>query len=129
MGMYTELRVCCRLKKDTPEAVIKALQWMTDGDCRNEHAWLYALDHPFFKCGRWSVIFRGGSVYFDDPTSSAMVRFRDQWHLLSVANFKNYDSEISKFVDWISPYIDAQPGEVWATHRYEEFDEETPIAA
>jgi hypothetical protein len=127
MGMYTELRVSCRLKKDTPKEVIDTLRYLVISSAYKLPP--HDIDHPFFKCQRWSAIFSCGSAYFDDEPQSAMVRIGDQWHLLSVANFKNYDGEISKFVDWLSPHIDAQPGEVWASHRYEEFDEETPIAA
>jgi hypothetical protein len=128
MGMYTELRVCCRLKRDIPQDVVDILKWMSSGDHING-APPAVPPHPLFECARWRFLFTMGSAYFDDEAASAVVKFGDQWHVLTVANLKNYDGEIGKFVDWLSPYVDAAPGEVWARHRYEEFDDETLVAA
>jgi hypothetical protein len=128
MGMYTEFRVCCRLKRDTPSSVIEILKWLSKGDqILGEPPPLPA--HPLFECERWPSLFTMGSAYFDDRPSSAVVKFGENWHVLTVANLKNYSDEIGKFIDWLSPFVDAAPGEVWARHRYEEFDDETLVAA
>lgn len=126
MGMYTELRINCRLRRDVPAEVIRNLRLLADGEGRGNAS---LPDHPFFSLPRWTSVMRAGSAYFDDHPSAALVKWNGQWRLLSVANLKNYDNEIAQFIDWLSPFVDAAPGETWAEHRYEEDDVATPIAA
>lgn len=128
MGMHTELRVNCRLKADTPQQVVDVLRYLADGDTMQLPK--FALpEHPLFSCDRWRYLMRMSSSYFDDEPSAGVVKWRGRWHVLSVANLKNYDDEIAKFIDWLSPHVDAAPGTVWAEHRYEERDEATLVAA
>ena len=42
------------------------------------------------------------------------------WFLTNISNLKNYDSEIEKFLDWISPYIEDTG--FFGYMRYEEDD-------
>jgi hypothetical protein len=72
---------------------------------------------------------RMSSAYFEDDPSAAVVKFEGRWHVLSVVNLKNYDGEIGHFIEWLSPYVDAEVGTVWAEHRDEEADNATKIAA
>ena len=51
------------------------------------------------------------------------------WCFVSRSDFKNYDSEIEKFIDWIGPHLDVNPGEMIGYYRYEEFSEPTIIYA
>lgn len=128
MGMYTEMRLSCRLKKETPKQVIDVLRYLADGDTMKPPSFAVP-DHPLFVCRRWTCLMRMSSAYFADNPSAAVVLWQGQWHVLSVANLKNYDGEIEKFIDWLRPHIDAIPGEVWVEHQYEENDEATKIAA
>lgn len=128
MGMYTELRVNCRLKPDAPQIVVDVLRYLADGDQMKPPK--FALpDHPLFLCDRWRFLMCMSSAYFDDNPSAGVVRWNGAWHVLSVANLKNYDDEISKFIDWLSPFVDAAAGETWAEHRYEEDEVATRVAA
>lgn len=128
MGMYTELRLNCRLRPDTPEHVISVLRYLADGNIMNPPTFSLP-DHPLFACSRWNCLMRMSSAYFKDGPSAAVVEWDGHWCVLSVANLKNYDGEIEKFIDWILPYVDAAPGEIWAQHRYEESDHATSVTA
>lgn len=126
MGMYTELRVNCALKYETPMQVVRVLQYLADGDTMNPPTFELPA-HQFFECQRWTGVMRMSSAYFDAP-SSAVVRWHGLWRVLSVANIKNYDGEIEHFIDWLRPHVYGDPGTIWAQHRYEEFDDATDVA-
>jgi hypothetical protein len=128
MGMYTEIHFNSELKKNLPESIVKVLQYMIDGERENEPE---LPDHEFFKCRRWSSLFRMDSYYFDADTHSTL-RFDDisnAYYLCVRANLKNYDSEIQKFINWIMPYLDKSEGEFLGFYRYEGTEEPTLIYA
>ena len=85
--------------------------------------------HEFFSCDRWGMLFTMDSYYFDADTHS-ILRYDDiaeQYFLNIQSNLKNYDSEISKFIDFIMPYVDAMKGDFLGYSRYEEDTEPTLI--
>lgn len=126
MGMYTELRTNFKLRPNTPAEVIRVLSWMAN--CSSSEPPPFELpSHPLFSCPRWGCLMRMSSAYFDDRPSAAVVKWRGQFHVLSVANLKNYDGEIEKFLDWVRPYVHALPGDVWAQWQYEEDDTPTDV--
>lgn len=94
MGMYTELNLKIRLKPDVSEVVKLALI----GEGKQEHM--------FFNLPR---------------TSSVRAKHLDGLIYSVQANIKNYDSEIQLFIDWISPHLDHQVGEVIGSWCYEEW--------
>ena len=126
--MYTEMRVNCRLKKEATKQIVEVLQYLADGNTMNPPPFTLPA-HPLFDCRRWRFLMRMSSAYFDDDPSAAVVMWEGQWRVLSVANIKNYDGEIEKFIDWLRPYVDANPGEVWVEYRYEESSATTKVAA
>lgn len=116
--MYTELCIAVDLKSDTPIEVIDVLRYMCEG---GENA--PALpNHDFFMCDRWRWVFTCDSYYFRG-NSHRDLQYDDillAYQLTSRANLKNYSYEIEKFIDWLTPYIDAEDGDFLGHKRYEE---------
>jgi hypothetical protein len=123
MGMYTELNCAFLLSKNAPRQIVDILLYMT-GQCLTEPADL--PPHPLFGDTRWESMLTGSSAYFNgDPHSIiSLDEFSDSHRVTIRCNFKNYDNEIAKFLDWITPYIDALPGDFIGYSRYE--DTEVP---
>jgi len=112
MGFYTELKFKAKLKKDTPDDVINLLnRVINERDLghdkvffKSEDVFKPDLDHSFFKCPRWYMLFL--STNWDPDMQGGKFYEKDgRWVLDLYSEFKNYDSEISKFLEWISPYI------------------------
>lgn len=117
MGMYTELHYNVELVRDVPESVLEILRYML-----NESAKQPATpDHPLFEKGRWEHMLLCDSYYFAADTHSTLRfdKIANQWFLCIRCNLKNYGDEIEKFIDWIDPYVDAQPGNFLGFSRYE----------
>jgi hypothetical protein len=121
--MYTELNCAFSLSKNTPQQIVDILLHMT-GQSRTAPDEL--PPHPLFGDTRWDYMLQSSSVYFDgDPHSAIRLDEIDGQHRVTIrCNFKNYDDEITKFIDWITPYIDALPGDFIGYSRYE--DTEVP---
>lgn len=125
MGMYTELHFNAELLPETPAHIIETLEYMLD----NSKPIPTMLDHELFSASRWSYMLKCDSYYFDADTHSTL-RFddiSDSYFLCIRCNLKNYDQEISKFISWIMPFIDAEPGDFIGFYRYEESNEPTLI--
>jgi hypothetical protein len=125
MGMYTELYLCCNIKKDLPEDVLAVLQYLFD---QGPEPKLLPF-HPYFVTERWDHIGNSSSYYF-------VPRFvRDfKWNSLEEGycltircDLKNYDREIERFLAWIHPYIEATPEDHLGHIRYEEDPKPTLI--
>jgi hypothetical protein len=117
MGMYTELMLSTNIVDD-PE-VVEILQYMCTGEAEPK-----ALPaHPLFlETERWEYMFRCSS-YYHTPRSHASIEYDKigkYWTLIVRSDFKNYYAEIEKFVNWISPYVDAGDGDMIGYSRYEE---------
>ena len=127
MGMYTELHFNSRLKPDVPTSVLRVLEYMLG---ENSAIGEPIPDHPLFNTSRWAVMLRCDSYYFDADTISTL-RYDDisQHSLCIRTNFKNYEGEIEKFLDWIRPYLDKDEGDFLGFYRYEETEEPTLIYA
>lgn len=112
MGTYTEFKVKFRLKKDAPDQVVNFLKkTILDRDLNTDkvilsHGEVYTpdIDHEFFKCSRWYHLFLYNN-WDPDINGSTMVKRTHNWEISIHTEFKDYDDEIDKFVDWISPYI------------------------
>lgn len=127
MGMYTELVLATKVKNDP--AIVPILQFMADPQPVTPMAGL--PEHPLFKTPRWQFLFSCSSYYFV-PRSVCKFEYDEigkYWVLISRADLKNYDDEIAKFIDWIEPYLDVEPGEMIGYSRYEETAEPTIIYA
>lgn len=123
MGMYTELVMACKLKKNAPEDVVETLKYMV-GDSE----YLAAIPtHDLFKTDRWKSMLRCDSYYFDGDTNSTF-RYDDigKSYVLTIrCNLKNYCDEIEEFLNWIIPYSNTN-GFVGYS-RYEESETPTLI--
>ena len=125
MGMYTELVMAIELKQNVSANVYEILQYMV-GDSEFEPIEL--PNHPLFKTNRWHFMLNSDSYYFDGITKSILKEdnlFPDHpsYYLTIRCNLKNYNEEIEKFIDWITPYSDTK-GFV-GYKRYEEDEEPT----
>lgn len=134
MGMYTELNIGIRLKKDLPPDVLKALQYMTSELDAHEKSIDFNTDHSLFKTDRWKwMLHSGGSYYFD---AQPMLHWKfDEiskgWNLSFVTNIKNYSSEWEEFLKFIAPHVDNFGDNDKAlyigTYRYEESESPTLV--
>lgn len=125
MGMYTEIHFNSELKQDVPQSVVDVLHYML-GEIKEEPT---LPDHPLFQCDRWRSLFRMDSYYFDADTHSTMRKDKiaDAHYLCVRANLKNYDDEIDRFVDWITPHLNKNEGDFLGFKRYEEDEVPTLI--
>jgi hypothetical protein len=121
--MYTELNCAFSLSTDTPPQILEILLYMT-GQSSTEPAEL--PPHPLFVAARWNGMLTSSSAYFDgDPHSTVRLdEIGGQYRVTIRCNFKNYDDEITKFIDWITSHIDALSGDFIGYSRYE--DAEVP---
>ena len=101
MGMYTEIF----FRAEIDEEAAAVIQRLFDGDLSR----LDWPDHEFFKAGRFQWIATGGSWYFPHANHTVIEQVHamheDPWFASFRANIKNYDDEIAKFFDWVSPHV------------------------
>lgn len=125
MGMYTEIHFNAELKRDTPEDVLSVLRYMVGGAVIPARM----PDHPLFSTSRWAYMLTCDSYYFAADSRSTL-RGDDIagcFFLCVRSNLKNYEAEIEKFIDWITPYVDAGDGDFLGFLRYEETEWPTLI--
>lgn len=113
MGYYTELKLNIKLKKETPDNIIEFLKKvLIDKDIGVDNKFLFKsgdvfkpwFSHDFFKCQRWYMLFL--STNWDEDMQGGKLREdKGNWTVNLHTEFKNYDDEIDKFMDWITPYI------------------------
>ena len=97
MGTYAEFYFKAKLRKDTHGKVLYTLQQLMAFE-------LLKLNHEFFECERVEQLFH--STNGNDYCSGMSLTKQGDYPLLEIhTEFKNYDSEIEKFIDWISPYV------------------------
>jgi|TARA_R110000796_G_scaffold247790_1_gene373767 hypothetical protein len=124
MGMYTELFFTARLKKDTPEEVVAILKHLFE-----EGSYDLGLsdkpNHEFFECHRWDCIGNMSSFYFTPFPLSAMRKLQGSYFITSRSDLKNYDGEINKFIDWVTPYLEGYEGDCIGWTHYEESEQPT----
>jgi len=123
--MYTELVISTRVKDD-PVAVemIKVMLGLAEAPS-------IAPKHELFTTDRWCSMLRCSSYYFV-PRSTSLFEYDKigrYWCFISRSDFKNYDGEVAKFIDWIRPYLrDGQDERLpIGYYRYEEDAEATFI--
>lgn len=126
MGMYTELNLGVRFRKDTPQNIIDILKYMLS-EFPMEYNKPQLPDHPLFKTDRWTFMLNSESYYFDGHTDSSIQYddICDSYFLNVRCNLKNYKREIEHFLNFIQPYLytDGFLGYM----RYEEEDDPTLI--
>lgn len=119
--MYTEIYVKCLIKDDAPPEVIDILKHLFDK--KGPHLDDLKLPgHKLFSLPRWGHIGNSGSHYHV-PHATSDFRHNEiarTYFLVSRSDFKNYNSEIEHFFNWIDPFIDAEEGEFIGYELYEE---------
>lgn len=130
MGMYTALVLDARLKSDTPEPVLKVLEFMVHDGHYSKPALPVLPIHPLFQTDRWVWMLNGSSAYFPLERKAQLFEpFYGGWEkpaplMLSVGfSIKNYDDEIGKFLDWLAPYVQHGVGFT----QYEEEEKLSPF--
>ena len=123
--MYTELVLGINLKEDVPNEVVDILTYMLESDQESLEPTL--PDHNLFRSDRWKFMLRCDSYYFAGFTHSEMYYddIGKQWEINIRCNLKNYDNEIEKFINWISPYVESRGYAGYM--RYEECSKPTEI--
>ena len=129
MGMYTELVLAIELKPEPPPEVLRILQMLVgsrarDGFGRFAQERLFP-NHPFFSCGHWRLVLQGSSAYFPGQESRNLL-YEPEWQLWTLtsrSSLKNYDKEIEKFWNWLSPFVETEG--FCGYYRYEEDREPT----
>jgi hypothetical protein len=127
MGTYTEINCAFELIKETPQDVIAILTHMLD---RRNHRPTPMPTHPLFETESWDMLLTSSSYYFaaTEAQSAVWLDEIDGQHRVAIrSNLKNYDDEIEEFIDWITPYIDALPGDFLGYSRYENTEVPTLI--
>lgn len=120
MGTYTEFHFKVKLAYDAPEEIILFLNDMMDYS-KGDYPCPIPPDHELFDCERWENLFFASAYYERYPRpsfkllggpgrSGVFVMDVDPhvgrtWVLELHGELKNYDSEIQKFAEWISPYV------------------------
>ena len=109
MGMFTELYLGVRLKKDTPSNVIDILKYMINGvdEDNGEEVPDTAPYHPLFETRMWEHMLQCRSYYFHARLVNILQYddISESYHLTVRSDLKNYNDEILYFIDWLTPYI------------------------
>lgn len=112
MEKYTELNCAFSLRRDTPEAVIDTLLFMTGQD--DQEPQQLPAD-ALFKTARWRHMLKGHSA---DPDAEAYCRAALELsetsgrYLVTIrCDLRNFDIEIARFISWITPHIFADKGD------------------
>jgi hypothetical protein len=120
---YTELNCAFSLKRDTPEEIENALLFMTGQD---EDEPKPLPKHPLFDAARWRHILKGSGADLDpEAYGDARVELSESSGRFRVTirrTLLNCDGEIGQFVDWITPYIFARPGDFIGYTRSEDVE-------
>lgn len=118
MGSYTQFFFAAKVNDDP--AVIDVFRFMMFFGDRPE-----LPDHPLFRTARWE-----GMLCSDDLAVTKLEKdFIGKWSVVAHSNFKNYDREIEKFVDWIRPHLWAGGPEMIGFSLYEHNENPTIIRA
>lgn len=133
MGMWTELILGAKLKKETPKYVIETLRYLV-GDLKRKPKKYPAIfkeaADPSFPLGNYKIMFTYSHWYFavDKP-------FAELWYdsvsgcykINTRSNIRNYDNRIEIFLKWLKPYIVQGSGsrDMYAIVTYEEDSDPT----
>tara|TARA_Y100000310_G_scaffold297071_1_gene329830 strand:+ start:905 stop:1540 length:636 start_codon:yes stop_codon:yes gene_type:complete len=118
--MYTSLVVSARLRASTPESVIETIKGLASAE-------IDARDVLGDSVYRQPL--GGSSACFPEPVtdvSQSGFTHEKEWSVCLVSNLKNYNGEISAFIDWLRPHVESGHGasDWWAIVTYEEGEPE-----
>lgn len=125
MSMYTEIYVKAVLKEDVNINVIDVLKYMLGMD-DVELEDLILPNHSLFTTNNWHYMLRSGS-YYHVPYVVSLFEYNnisENYYLVVRSDFKNYQGEVEKFFDWISPHVEKDGDKTFIGYSlYEEDDE------
>lgn len=125
MGMHTEIYVKAVLKEDVNINVIDVLKYMLGMD-NIELEDLILPNHSLFTTNNWHYMLRSGS-YYHVPYVVSLFEYNnisENYYLVVRSDFKNYQGEVEKFFDWISPHVEKDGDKTFMGYSlYEEDDE------
>ena len=120
MGMYTELICGCTLRKDTPKIFVDSMFWLLNNTQGKESPEIT----KFIDNYDLSRILFSDSYYFGAPSNCIFKydKIGDNYELSIRSNLKNYEGQIEKFLDYITPYVEDGSGtkNIFAMVLYEE---------
>ena len=123
--MYTEIYVKAVLKEDVNINVIDVLKYMLGMD-NIELEDLILPNHSLFTTNNWHYMLRSGS-YYHVPYVVSLFEYNnisENYYLVVRSDFKNYQGEVGKFFDWISPHVEKDGDKTFMGYSlYEEDDE------
>lgn len=124
MGMYTEFHFNSELNNNSSD-IIDILKYMIG----EQGSYIKLPKHPLFETDRWMFMLCTDSYYFDADTISTLRydKTAKAYFLCIRCNLKNYNDEIEKFINWITPYLAKTNGEFLGFYRYEEYEKPTLI--
>ena len=128
MGMYTEIYVKAVLKEDVDDNVINILKYMLGIDDVELEDFTIP-SHSLFKTDRWDSMLRSGS-YYHVPYTVKLFEYNDiseSYYLVVRSDFKNYQDEIGKFFDWITPYLKKYGDKTFIGYSLYEGDDEPKL--
>lgn len=124
MGMYTELIFGATLKENTPTYVTQALD-----NIINDRTNIDLPDEVKQFSDEYSLskLIWCSSYYFgahSNKPSFTFDKIANRWSISFRANCKNYQNEIEKFIEFITPYVEYGSGttNIFAIVQYEEDD-------
>ena len=110
MGTYTELHLNLKLRKNIPieikhlfEKVVNNRDLEVNGLFSSQDVFVPDVNHSFFKCDRWYMLFLGNNFY-EEIGISKLIEDIYYYSLIINSEFKNYDNEINEFIVFITPY-------------------------
>ena len=111
MGMYTKVNLILPIKKDIDENTKNIIYDIFKGyginDLKKEG--IQIPEHPFFKPETRIWFPNSGGSYYFTATSNSAIKYDALGEYSMVlhidTDFKNYDYEIGKFLNWIKPYL------------------------
>jgi hypothetical protein len=121
MANLTELFFRVHLRADAPACLLDWLELVGT----LERVEPYDDGHPFFARRRWWVTLVGVDP-ITTPTIVPTFLFQrgndcDDRPILNIhSTFRNYDSEVTAFVDWITQWVDADPGDFLGYSLYDD---------
>ena len=110
MGTYTELHLNLKLRKNIPieikhlfEKVVNNRDLEVNGLFSSQDVFVPDVNHSFFKCDRWYMLFLGNN-FCGEVGISKFIEDKYYYSLIINSEFKNYDNEINEFIVFITPY-------------------------
>lgn len=111
MGDYTDLEIRVKLRSDVPAEVLRLLEAANDPRYDIE-TYRPLPDHELFSTSRWDWIVSAVGTSGEYAANGILVDGEDGRYVERKCSLKNYDSDIEKFLDWLSPFVDSEQGSV-----------------